>query len=1304
MRGRGLNRSASSCGGTRRRRAVWVLAVLVAVVGFSLQASASTRLGGSASRKSEAAARHVTKPSKKLIGSSKFRISGVRRFMAAEKTVICHSTSSDTNPYSRIISAGTAGHDPSQGTHDLDLFGPPGDETFQCPGLLGITKVCQGGVTGSFTLHITNTYNASDATRTISCGERIRFPVLRGTVTITEDVPGGVTATFGGDCTQDSASSGHTTIGASSNDPDIGEAKECSITNAPKPTTMAVTKSCPNGADASSDLFNVVINGTPTSTNLACGESHTFTVSPGAISVTEAAAGTTNFANYNQSRSSGCDATLAQGDAGSCTLTNSLKPAQELKVEKSCPSGADASSDRFNVVINGTPTSVNLACGENHVFTPGSGTFTVTEAAAGTTNLSNYTQSSSGCTNVALARGGSQVTCTLTNTLKANQELKVAKSCPNGPDAATDRFNVVINGTPTSVNLACGEDHVFSDLSGTVTITEAAAGTTNLSNYTQSSSGCTSVALARGESQVTCTLTNTLKANQELKVEKSCPNGPDAATDRFNVVINGTPTAVDLACGENHVFTLAADTYSVTEAAAGTTSLSNYTQSSSGCTNVALARGGSQVTCTLTNALKANQELKVEKSCPNGPDAATDKFNVVINGTPTAVDLACGENHVFTPGSGTFTVTEAAAGTTNLANYTHSSSGCTDVALARGGSQVTCTLTNTLKANQELKVEKSCPNGPDAATDKFNVVINGDPTAVDLACGENHVFTLAAGTYSVTEAAAGTTNLANYTQSSSGCTNVALARGGSQVTCTLTNTLKALPTVEVTKDCDPNGGADVDDRFQITNKGSNVGDPLACEGSLTATLQPGAGFEFDELAGNATTDLANYTKSRSAGCTDADGLQRGESGSCTITNTLKAAPKVTVTKACPNGKANAGDRFQVKRNGSNVGDPLDCDGSTDVTVTAGQAYTITEGAAGATDLANYDTSLSEGCSGTLAHFGDTATCTITNRLKAAPKLTVIKHVVNDNGGTAAASAFTIAVSGSSPSPASFPGSEAGTVVTLQPGPYAVNEAAVAGYAQSKSAGCSGTLVHFGDTATCTVTNDDIAAPPPPSGPPLINLAITKVDTPDPVTVGALLTYTLTVTNKKGDTANNVVVSDSLPSEVTLVSVASTKGTCSGSTAITCNIGTVAFNELVTITIVVRPNSPGTITNTTVVVGREAEHDPSDNTASATTVVQGAFVPPSVCYSLQVTPRSLTVGRRTIVRVTVREAGKPVAGVQVVITGKGMTRRAETTNAGVARFVITAGRPGILQIRVPTHATCNRQRIGVLGVFTPPGTG
>jgi uncharacterized repeat protein (TIGR01451 family) len=949
-------------------------------------------------------------------------------------------------------------------------------------------------------------------------------------VTITEDVPANVVATFGGDCTQDSASSGHTSIGASTDDPDIGESKECSVTNSPTPTTMAVSKSCPNGADASGDLFNVVIDGTPTATNLACGGSHTFTVSPGAVTVTEAAAGTTTLSNYTQS-SSGCTATLPQGGSGSCTLTN---------------------------------------------------------------------------------------------TLKAKQELKVVKSCPNGADAAGDRFNVVINGTATSVNLACGENNVFTDLSGTVTVTEASAGTTTLSNYTQSSSGCTSVALVRGSSQVTCTLTNTLVDLPTVVVTKDCdPNGGADADDRFQFTNNGDNVPADpVACEGSRTITLE-------------------------------------------------------------PGAAFNFDEVAGNGTTT------------------------------LADYTKTrSSGCTDSNGLQRGETGSCTITNTLKALPTVTVTKNC--APDAgadADDRFQVTNNGNNTNdPPLACEGSLVLTLQRGAaFDIDEVAGNaTTDLGNYTETrSAGCTDADGLQRGATGSCTITNTLKAAPKVTVTKVCQVKASSG--DRFQVKLDDSDTGAPLDCGDSLDVSVAVGTDYVITEGAAG-TTDLANYTSSLSEDCSGKL-ANFGDTATCTITNTLKDAPKLTVNKVCPNGKANDGDRFQVKRNGTNVGAALDCgsetNDSTDVTVTAGVAYTITEGAAGTADLANYTTTFGEGCSGTLEHFGDTGTCTITNTLKAAPKLTVIKHVVNDNGGTASAGNFTLTVTGSSPTPASFAGSEAGTVVTLQPGPYAVNEAAVSGYSTTKGASCAGSLIHFGDTATCTVTNDDIAAPPPPpppAGVPEIDLAITKADSPDPVSVGAFLTYTLTVTNKKGDTANNVVVTDSLPSAVTFVSVSSTKGTCSGTNPVVCNVGTVAFNELVSIMIVVRPTNPGTVVNTAVVTGREHEHDPADNTATAATLVQGAFVPPSVCYALTVTPRTLTVGRRTIVNVLVREAGKPVKGVRVVITGRGLSKRATTNASGRARFVIVGRSPGILQIRVPSHATCRTQRIGVLGVFTPPVTG
>ncbi|MCB1719319.1 MAG: hypothetical protein KDK05_29640, partial [Candidatus Competibacteraceae bacterium] len=88
-------------------------------------------------------------------------------------------------------------------------------------------------------------------------------------------------------------------------------------------------------------------------------------------------------------------------------------------------------------------------------------------------------------------------------------------------------------------------------------------------------------------------------------------------------------------------------------------------------------------------------------------------------------------------------------------------------------------------------------------------------------------------------------------------------------------------------------------------------------------------------------------------------------------------------------------------------------------------------------------------------------------------LTIVKTVVNDNGGTLSSSDFTINVSGNNPSQTSFAGSESGVVVTVEAGAYSVTEDPVAGYSGSFSADCSGDIA-AGENKTCTVTNDDIA--------------------------------------------------------------------------------------------------------------------------------------------------------------------------------------------------------------------------------------
>ncbi len=123
-----------------------------------------------------------------------------------------------------------------------------------------------------------------------------------------------------------------------------------------------------------------------------------------------------------------------------------------------------------------------------------------------------------------------------------------------------------------------------------------------------------------------------------------------------------------------------------------------------------------------------------------------------------------------------------------------------------------------------------------------------------------------------------------------------------------------------------------------------------------------------------------------------------------------------------------------------------------------------------------------------------------------------------------------------------------------------------------------------------------------------DLAITKTANPDPVDQGTNLEYTLQVTNNGPAAAQNVTVSDPLPSEVTYVSASTTQGTCTytaATTTVSCSLGTVSVGGLVLITINVNANtfSSSTLATNTATVGPTAS-DPNltNNTASVTSTI------------------------------------------------------------------------------------------------------
>jgi uncharacterized repeat protein (TIGR01451 family) len=123
---------------------------------------------------------------------------------------------------------------------------------------------------------------------------------------------------------------------------------------------------------------------------------------------------------------------------------------------------------------------------------------------------------------------------------------------------------------------------------------------------------------------------------------------------------------------------------------------------------------------------------------------------------------------------------------------------------------------------------------------------------------------------------------------------------------------------------------------------------------------------------------------------------------------------------------------------------------------------------------------------------------------------------------------------------------------------------------------------------------------PGGGSPSADLSIVKTASPSSVEPGDQLVYTLTVKNLGPGSATGVVVTDTLPASETFVFGSTTKGSCEHvSGTVTCNLGTLALNEVVTITITVDVNAAGELVNTASVTGTAPDPNQPNNRSSAT---------------------------------------------------------------------------------------------------------
>ena len=180
-------------------------------------------------------------------------------------------------------------------------------------------------------------------------------------------------------------------------------------------------------------------------------------------------------------------------------------------------------------------------------------------------------------------------------------------------------------------------------------------------------------------------------------------------------------------------------------------------------------------------------------------------------------------------------------------------------------------------------------------------------------------------------------------------------------------------------------------------------------------------------------------------------------------------------------------------------------------------------------------------------------------------------------------------------------------------------------------------------------------------PPAVDVALSLMAAPNPVAVGAPLTYSLTVTNNSSTTATGVVVSNTLPAGVTFISALPSQGSVSnGAGVVTFNAGDLPNGDGATLAIVVVPNSPGLLTNTALAFSVEPDSQPTNN--SVTSI--------ATAVNVVITNLGLTVLTGPVLnpqtglfeqRVEVSNGG-PTTPSSVMVLVSGLTANAQLYNA------------------------------------------
>ncbi|ROU04658.1 hypothetical protein D9T17_22700 [Lysobacter enzymogenes] len=638
---------------------------------------------------------------------------------------------------------------------------------------------------------------------------------------------------------------------------------------------------------------------------------------------------------------------------------------------------------------------------------------------------------------------GNAVACTFTNNRLPVLTLAKTVVNDNGGTAVDTAWTLTATG-PATISGTEGQAAITAAVVpvGTYTLSE----TGGPAGYALTGWACTNgvtvdasnqIVLALGQTTVCTATNNDQPARLTLQKTVTNDNGGTAVNTAWTLSATGPTSGVSGAHGSTAVTNVAVDpgTYALAEAngpagyaATGAYSCVVNAGAAVVGNNLTLAAGDNAV-CTITN--------------DDQPARLTLQKTVVNDNGGAAVDTA----------------------------WTLTATGPTNISGTEGAAAVTNAAVNP--GNYTL-AETGGPAGY-TATGPYNCVVNGGAAVV------SNSLTLAAGANAV---------------------------------CTITNDDPA-PTLQLAKAWGANSIANDVARIGATTGGANN----TAAFTSTASTAANSGAPVDVAIGNVITlpaetmttgTLANYTTT--VACTGGHTLS-GTNGQqtntltitsanaavCTYTNT-RIAQQFRVSKTWGPGSV-AGHTATVTTTGGTNNATFTSTAATAtngafVTVLAGDVVTLpAETFGGGAAAATYTTTvacaggstLASGATGrtvTIAPSTTATTCTYTNT-PVQPRLTLIKQVINDNGGTVAAQFWTLRAQG----PTTINGATGASAVTNAPvnaGNYVLSEShnspiVTAGYAASQyscvvnggTAVVSNNLTLVaGDNAVCTITNDD----------------------------------------------------------------------------------------------------------------------------------------------------------------------------------------------------------------------------------------